>query len=91
MTFESIIIIHVHFVLSSTVNSVLSTRQMKLRPLKGDVYTIPASVSLTNGSKVTLKVYCAVAVVPHLSLRSGRKIPANRLCKHVNVSTPPLA
>ncbi len=63
-------------------------RQSKLRLLKGDAYTIPASVSLTNGSKVTLKVYCTAAVVPHIALRNGRKIPANRLCRYIHVSRP---
>ena len=63
-------------------------RQSKLRLLKGDRYSIPACVSLTSGSKVSLKVYCTAAIVPHIALRNGRKIPANRLCKHIHVSRP---
>ena len=63
-------------------------RQSKLCLLKGDTYTIPACVSLASGSKVTVKVYCTAAIVPHITLRNGRKIPANRLCKHIHVSKP---
>ena len=69
-------------------DSSLAGRHLKLRLLKGDAYTIPACVSLANGSKVTLKVFCTAAVVPGLSLKNDRKIPANRLCKYLHVSTP---
>ena len=73
---------------TTCTNSALPARLLKLHLLKGDAYTIPSSLTLTGGSKVTVKVHCTAAVVPHLSLRNGRKIPANRLCKHLHVSSP---
>ena len=62
-----------------------STKQTKLHLSRGTSYTLPP-LTLKSGSLLNLKLYCSVAVVPHLSLHRGRKIPANRTCQHLHVS-----
>lgn len=73
--------LYIVYVLYSSV----ATKQTKLHLTRGTSYPL-SSLTMKDGSLLNLKVYCSAAVVPHLSLRKGRKIPANRTCKHLHVS-----
>ena len=66
--------------------SSIPSRQSRLYLLKGGTHTIP-NISLKGGGSLSLKLYCAAAIAPHLPLRNGRKIPANRLCNSLHISS----
>ena len=61
------------------------TRHKNLHLVRGSSYTLPP-LALKDGASLSLKLYCTVAVVPHFSLRKGKKIPANRTCQNLHVS-----
>ncbi len=58
----------------------------KLKLFKGDIQTLPDSLLLQDGRKVSLKLFSMVAVLPHLRLKKGKKIPINKLCQKIHVS-----
>lgn len=62
----------------------IPTLQTKLKIFRGISCTIPEYNS-KELSSVSLKIYCCVAVLPHLRLTKGKKVPADRTCSTLNV------
>ena len=69
----------------SMYRSVAENEQRKLKLARGVSYSLPG-LALRDGSELCLRVSCCAAIAPQLSLPRGRKIPANRVCQHLQVT-----
>lgn len=68
--------------------SLVQTKQTKLKVLKGSTHHISDHKLAVGGDRLagSIKLFCCVAVSPHLRLSKGKKIPADRVCHSLHVS-----
>lgn len=60
---------------------------MKLKVLRGVTSVLQGYSPNGFQQSVDLKLYSAISVIPELKITPGRKLPADRLCNQLHVSS----
>lgn len=73
---------------SGHFRSLVQAKQTKLKMYKGSTHLIcdPSMAIQQTGVTHSVKLFCCVAVTPHLRLSKGKRIPADRVCSSLHVS-----